>query len=142
LLTRITQHLERNEKEDRKIHLPPPMLGREGRKVFWINFPDFCTRLKRSPDHLMQYTLTELGTTGNLDAGNRFIIKGRLRPNQIESILRHYLSEYVFCKTCKCSDTNLKKENRMQFVECHTCGSVRSVAIIQRGFNAVIEKRK
>jgi hypothetical protein len=48
----------------------------------------------------------------------------------------------VACRTCKSPDTNLKKENRLYFLCCESCGSTRSVATIKKGFEAQIGKRK
>lgn len=134
---------ELGAKEDHRIKIPPPVVGKDGtRKTVWTNFADICKKMRRKPDHLMQYALAEMGTTGNLDGENQFVIKGRFQPKQIQSVLRHYVAEYVVCKTCRSPDTNLKKENRMHFLECRACGSTRSVAAIKVGFQAVVGKRR
>eukprot|EP01098_Paradermamoeba_levis_P002087 TRINITY_DN1246_c0_g2_i2.p2 TRINITY_DN1246_c0_g2~~TRINITY_DN1246_c0_g2_i2.p2 ORF type:complete len:112 (+),score=36.66 TRINITY_DN1246_c0_g2_i2:356-691(+) len=108
----------------------------------WANFTDNCASLKRPPDHVLQYALAELGTTGSADGQNQLVIKGRFQPKQIESVLRHYFSEYVCCRTCKSGDTALEKENRLYFIQCQNCGSRRSVAAINKGYQAQVGKRK
>lgn len=116
----------------------------------------------------MTFALAELGTNGSVDGSQRMVIKGRFNPKQIESVIKHYIStlrallldcvdltrtdlirwvaiiaaEYVTCRTCKSPETNLKKENRLYFVQCKSCGSTRSVAAIKTGFQAQVGKRK
>jgi len=127
----------------KRYQIKPPQVCREGtKKTVWLNFAEICPMLKRKPEHVLNYVLAELGTNGSLDGKLRLVIKGRFQPKQIENVLRHYISEYVACRTCKSPDTNLKKENRLYFLCCETCGSTRSVAAIKKGFEAQIGKRK
>jgi len=123
--------------------IPPPSVGRDGaKKTVWSNFAEMCPALKRKPEHVLNYVLAELGTDGSVDGKHRLVIKGRFQPKQIETVIRHYISEYVACRTCKSPDTVLKKENRMHFVCCEACGSTRSVVPIKKGYAAQIGKRK
>eukprot|EP00009_Paramoeba_aestuarina_P001009 CAMPEP_0201513240 /NCGR_PEP_ID=MMETSP0161_2-20130828/5336_1 /ASSEMBLY_ACC=CAM_ASM_000251 /TAXON_ID=180227 /ORGANISM="Neoparamoeba aestuarina, Strain SoJaBio B1-5/56/2" /LENGTH=275 /DNA_ID=CAMNT_0047909375 /DNA_START=56 /DNA_END=883 /DNA_ORIENTATION=+ len=134
---------ELGAKEDLRIKIPPPVVGKDGtRKTVWTNFADICKKMGRKPEHVVQYALAEMGTTGSLDAEMQFVIKGRFQQKQIQSVLRHYVAEYVVCKTCRSPDTILKKENRMYFLECRACGSTRSVAAIKTGYQAVVGKRR
>ena len=102
---------------------------------------EICKKLRRQPDHLIQYIFTELGTNGSIDGNQRLIIKGRFQIKQIETLLRKYIIEYVSCKTCKSPDTNLIKENRLFFVNCESCGSSRSVTAIKSAMKGAGEKR-
>mmetsp|Transcript_25319 Transcript_25319/g.63487 ORF Transcript_25319/g.63487 Transcript_25319/m.63487 type:complete len:150 (-) Transcript_25319:44-493(-) len=132
-----------SQKSDYRIKVPPPVVFREGtKKTVWANFSDICTILRRNHDHVLEYALAEMGTTGTLDAKKRLTVRGRFQPKQIQNVLRHYIGEYVVCKTCKSPETFLRKENRMNFLECRACGSVRSVGSIKSGYKAVIGKRR
>jgi len=123
--------------------MKPPVLNRIGtKKTAWSNFLEICTILHRKPDHFMNFVLTELGTNGSVDGSYALIIKGRFQPKQIETVIRHYITEYVACRTCRSPETYLKKENRLYFLCCQTCGSTRSVAAIKKGFEAQVGKRK
>jgi len=123
--------------------MKPPALNRIGtKKTAWSNFLEICQILHRKPDHFLNYVLTELGTNGSVDGSYSLIIKGRFQPKQIENVIRHYISEYVACRTCKSPETTLKKENRLYFLCCQACGSTRSVAAIKKGFKAQVGKRK
>lgn len=45
---------------------------------------------------MQAFLLTELGTSGSVDAANQLIIKGRFQQKQIESVLRKYISKCAF----------------------------------------------
>jgi len=147
LLDRVFQILSDNQleltKTQRKQILPPPELGHEGaKKTIWTNFQATCDVMNRQVDHVLGYVKVELGTTASIDAKNQLVIKGRFTIKQIESVLRHYVIEYGSCGTCKSPDTILKKEERLYFIQCKSCGSARSVAPIQPGFVAQVGKRR
>eukprot|EP00249_Psilotum_nudum_P018174 c26675_g2_i2 orf=549-929(+) len=121
----------------------PPQVLREGtKKTVFVNFMDLCKIMHRQPEHVMNYLLAEMGTSGNLDGQQRLVVKGRFAPKNFEGILRRYVNEYVMCNGCKSPDTVLSKENRLFFLRCEQCGCSRSVAPIKAGFVARVEKRK
>lgn len=124
--------------EERTVYkMKPPVVYREGtKKTVWVNFPEICKIMNRSPEHVMAYVLAEVGSTGSIDGSGRLVLRGRFQPKHVENLLRSYIGEYVKCHTCKGPETVLKKENRLLFVACEKCGSTRSVAAIKTGFQA------
>ena len=113
---------------------------REGtKKTVFVNLMEICNAMHRSHEHVTQYLMAELGTSGTLDGQNRLIIKGRFLPKVFEGVLRHYFIDYVICQMCKSSDTKLVKDpkTRLNSCVCQVCGSSRSVSAIQKGFQAV-----
>jgi len=125
------------EQEKIKYTMKPPVVYREGtKKTIWVNFPEICKIMNRQPEHVLAFLLAEVGTTGSIDGNGRFVIKGRFQPKHIENILRRYIAEYVKCHTCKTPETHLKKENRLLFMVCDKCGSIRTVTPIKTGFQA------
>ena len=129
--------------ERRKYTMVAPIVNREGsKKTNFANINDICKRMKREPTHLISYMYAELGTQGSVDGNQSLIIKGRFQQKQIESVLKHYIGEYVTCQTCKSADTTMKKENKLFFLQCAACGSSRAVSAIKSGYKAQIGKRK
>jgi len=130
--------------KNKRIRLPPPELGRDGpKKIIWVNFGATAHAMHRSRSHFLKYTLAELGTTGTLNEANGHLtIRGRFQSKQIQTIIRHYVSEYVICNICKGCDTRLTKEQRMQFLTCNHCTARRSVAQVKVGYVAQIGRRK
>lgn len=151
LLSRFFDILKKNNPElagDRvglKFKIPPPICQREGsKKTLFANVQAIASVLQRSPEHLIQFLFAELGTSGSIDGEKRLVLKGKFQPNQIESVIRRYILEYVTCGTCKSINTELKREsaNRLHFLSCKACGSTRSVSSIKTGFQAQIGRRK
>jgi len=147
LLGRVFNILRENNPElagdRRRTVMRPPQVLREGtKKTVFVNFMDLCKTMHRLPEHVMNFLLAELGTSGSLDGQQRLVVKGRFAPKNFEGILRRYINEYVICNGCKSPDTILSKENRLFFLRCEKCGSGRSVAPIKAGFQARVGRRK
>jgi len=126
-----------------KKSIEPPEVGKIGtKKVAWANFVSNCRSIGRKPEHVVEFVLTELGTTGSLDGQNKFIIKGRFSSKQLESVLSKYIKEYVACSTCRFLNTELKRENRILFKVCKDCGASSSVSSIRQGFRVQTKRKK
>ena len=149
LLDRIFGLLKQNNPEltgeKRRTVLKPPQVLREGtKKTVFVNFSDLCKAMHRTQEHVLNFLLAELGTSGSLDGQQRLIVKGRFLPKAFEGVLRRYVNEYVLCQACKSPDTLLDKDERTRLyvLRCQQCGANRSVAAIKQGFQAQIGKRK
>jgi translation initiation factor 2 subunit 2 len=133
-------HENNPELSDRKRHtMKPPQVMRVGtKKTLWANFQENCQMMHRNPEHVLQFTLAELGTEGSIDGNQRLVIRGRYVPKDIESLLRKYIAEYVTCQMCRIPNTTLTRDSvsRLYFVHCQDCGSSRSVSAIRSGFHA------
>ncbi len=142
LLDRIFHILQSNNPDliDKKRHtMKPPQLMRVGtKKTLWVNFQEICAMMNRSPDHVYQFFMAELGTEGSIDGNQRLVIRGKYVPKYIESLLRKYIQEYVTCNMCRSPATDLTKDSvsRLFFCNCKNCGSSRSVAPIRSGYHA------
>jgi translation initiation factor 2 subunit 2 len=140
LLDRVFEILSstNQDKEGRK-KMPPPKLSRIGtKKTLWVNYQEICSILQRSPEHVFQFFMAELGTDGNFDGQQRLVIKGKYVSKYIESLLKKYIVEYVTCQMCRSPNTELAKDSstRLQFCKCSDCGSSRSVSAIRSGYHA------
>ena len=142
LLDNIVDLLQTNnpalvEKKKRNIK-PPQLTLLSSKKTLWVNFQEICTMMQRSPEHVFQFFVTELGTEGSIDGNQRLVIRGKYVPKYIESLLRKYVVEYVTCEMCRSPNTDLKKDgaSRLYFCHCRDCGSSRSVAPIRSGYHA------
>ncbi|KAI9362090.1 domain found in IF2B/IF5-domain-containing protein [Zopfochytrium polystomum] len=146
LLTRVFRIIRQQNPdisgEKNKYRLPPPQVLREGtKKTVFANVVELSKKMRREPDHVIQYLFSELGTTGSVDGSQRLVIRGRFPQKHIENVLKRYIVEYVTCRTCKSGDTILSKENRLFFLQCQSCGSTKSVSAIKTGFVAQTQKR-
>ncbi|XP_026459167.1 eukaryotic translation initiation factor 2 subunit beta-like [Papaver somniferum] len=80
--------------------------------------------MHRDPVHVMNFFLTEMGTSGSLDGQHRLTVNARFSPNNFEGILPRYINEHVICNGCRSPETILSKETSC----CQQCGSERCVA--------------
>merc|ERR1740138_31356 len=131
--------------EKRKTILKPPQVAREGSKrTSFINFQELCILMGRPPDHVMQFLLSEIGSSGSLDGSMCLIIKGRYLPKDFERVLRRYMLEYVLCNSCKSAETSLDKDQnkRLMFIKCCQCKASRTVSNIKSGFQARTTSRR
>ena len=142
LLQRVSDFIHAKDPErdgKKRTTMKPPVLMRVGtKKTLWANFQDECRDMRRSPEHVYQFFMAELGTEGSIDGNQRLVIRGKYVPKYIESLLRKYIVEYVTCKMCRSPNTTLTKDSvsRLYFMHCQDCGSSRSVAPIRAGFHA------
>lgn len=74
--------------------IAPPNIAREGSKrSLFSNIGDICKKMRRQPEHVIQFLFAELGTSGSVDGAGRLVIKGRFQQKQIENVLRRYIGE-------------------------------------------------
>eukprot|EP01024_Parvocaulis_polyphysoides_P049629 TRINITY_DN4823_c0_g3_i3.p1 TRINITY_DN4823_c0_g3~~TRINITY_DN4823_c0_g3_i3.p1 ORF type:complete len:234 (-),score=68.19 TRINITY_DN4823_c0_g3_i3:86-787(-) len=92
----ILRELNPSLSDRKRTILKPPQIAREGtKKTVFSNFMDMAKALNRSPEHLMNYLLAELGTSGSLDGQQRLIVKARFQSKNFEVGLRKYVNEYA-----------------------------------------------
>ncbi|EAS05981.2 domain found in IF2B/IF5 protein (macronuclear) [Tetrahymena thermophila SB210] len=138
LLDRINDILKRNnpslQEGKTKISIKTPQIEKMGKKTAWLNFMDIVNKMKRDPQHVQQFVVTELGTEGTI-ANNQLILKSsKFNDKHFESIIKKYIAEYVQCSLCKSPNTKLTKDTntRLFMIECDQCKSSRSVATIKK----------
>lgn len=126
LLKRAKAEIPESLSSGERFQLPEPDLVVEGKGSVLRNFMDFAERLRRDPQHLLQYLLRELGTPGTLE-GRRVVFKSRINQQQLVERIWDYTGTYVICSECGRPDTRLVKEGRVHFIECEACGAKRPV---------------
>jgi len=142
LLERVVDLLQTNNPElvdkKRRNIKPPQLTLMSSKKTLWVNFQEICSMMQRSPEHVYQFFMAELGTEGSIDGNQRLVIRGKYVAKYIESLLRKYVVEYVTCEMCRSPNTDLIKDqgSRLHFCNCRDCGSSRSVAPIRSGYHA------
>ncbi|KAI3853632.1 hypothetical protein MKW98_025149 [Papaver atlanticum] len=66
-------------------------------KTVLVNFMDICKKMNREPEHVINFLLTEMGTTGSLDGQQRLVVKRRFTTDNLKGFLRKYVNDYVIC---------------------------------------------
>jgi translation initiation factor 2 subunit 2 len=94
----------------------------EGKKTILTNFLNITSHIRREPEHLQKFILKELATSGQRE-GDRLILNNKIPSSKINAKIEQYVKEFVICKECGKPDTELKKENRLNFINCLACGA-------------------
>ena len=111
-----------------RFELPEMDVLQEGKITVLRNFIDITDKLRRDPQHLLQFMLKELGTPGNIE-GRRAVFKAKIGPQQINDKIQMYTETYVICSECGLPDTKMTKDGRTLMLECEACGARRPITV-------------
>jgi translation initiation factor 2 subunit 2 len=109
-----------------RFQVPRPDIRFAGRRTVVVNFREIADELRRDPEHLLKFLVSETATRANLD-GNRAIFQGRFGFETIKNLLNIYVNKYVTCPVCGRPDTRIEKERRLFFLQCEACGARSSI---------------
>ena len=112
---------------EERFEVPDPEVRTEGSRTVWENFEAVHGRLARSPDHLMRFLQSELGTSARIDDRGRARFTGDFKQRRIAEAVESYLKGFVTCSECRSPDTNLIDERGTTVVKCDACGAISSV---------------
>lgn len=128
LLNRAKETLPETIENHERFELPELDILQEGKTTVFRNFIDVTDKLRRDPQHVLQFLLKELGTPGNIE-GRRVVFKAKISPVNIKEKIQTYTETYVICSECGLPDTKMIKEDRTLILECEACGARRSINV-------------
>jgi translation initiation factor 2 subunit 2 len=128
LLDRAKSVLPETIENHERFVLPDLDIIQEGKITIFRNFIDVTDKLRRDPQHVLQFMLKELGTPGNID-GRRAVFKAKISPMHINEKIQTYTDTYVICSECGLPDTKIEKEDRTLILVCEACGARRSINV-------------
>ncbi|HJH56667.1 MAG TPA: translation initiation factor IF-2 subunit beta [Euryarchaeota archaeon] len=111
-----------------RFEIPELDILQEGKITVFRNFIDVTDKLRRDPQHVLQFLLKELGAPGNVE-GRRAVFKAKISPNQINDKIQMYTETYVICSECGLPDTKMVKDGRTLMLECEACGARRPITV-------------
>jgi translation initiation factor 2 subunit 2 len=98
----------------------------EGKKTILTNFFVIASHIRREGEHFQKFILKEIAASGHRD-GDRLILNMKVPSAKINLKVEQYVKEFVLCKECGKPDTELKREGRLNFINCLACGAKHSV---------------
>ncbi len=98
----------------------------EGKKTILTNFFQVATHIRRNPEHFLKFILKEIAVSGHKD-GERLVLNMKVPSAKINLKIEQYVKEFVLCKECGKPDTEIVKEDRLNFLHCLACGAKHSV---------------
>jgi len=140
LLDRFYAIMPQQSQQLRKKLPKQPITKKAGKKTHWTNIYHCADSVNRKLEHLQQFILAELSTTGTLNGTYCLIILGRYEQPKIEFVFKKYIVQYVQCENCKGLDSNLEKDSitNLPTIKCNNCKSDRRVCEISSGYYATM----
>lgn len=128
LLDRARDRIPKDISERARWTLPEPQIMIEGANTIFRNFTDVVSHMDRDENHVFQYILNELGTSGSRE-GPRARFKGRIPPKRLKKRIVNYVNTFIKCGQCSAPDTLFIKEERTTLLKCQACGATRPVKL-------------
>lgn len=122
LLNEAYKKVKKPETSGERFEIPPIKGHFEGNKTILTNFFFIASHLRRKPEHFQKFLLKELAVSGQKDS-DRLILNRKVASSKINEKIESYTKEFVLCKECKKPDTELIKEDRLNFIHCLACGA-------------------
>lgn len=111
--------------------LPAPKLLFKNSYTIWENFGKFCQAVNRQETAIQTFINKELGlkSPSTIKSNGVLSMRGRVKTDQIESLIIKYVRAYVKCSQCSSITTTLKRDSstRLTYVSCNNCNSNRYV---------------
>ena len=128
LLERARDRIPTDISERNRWIMPNPEILVEGNQTIIRNFSAIVDAMDRDANHVYQYLINELGTSGTREQV-RVMLKGRVPPKRIKEKIVGYVKTYILCEQCKAPDTRFIKEERTTLLKCQACGATRPVRL-------------
>ena len=128
LLDRARDLIPKDISERARWTLPEPESLLEGNQTILRNFSSIVDSMDRDPNHVYQFLINELGTSGTQE-NTRILLKGRVPPKRIKEKIVAYVKNYILCDQCRAPDTRFIKEDRTTLLKCQACGATRPVRL-------------
>ena len=126
LLNRARDRIPKDISERSRWTMPQPDIMIEGSQTILRNFSEIVDAMDRDANHVFQYLLNELGTSGSRE-NVRIMLKGKVPPKRIKEKIVSYVKTYILCGECKAPDTRFVREDRTTLLKCQACGATRPV---------------
>lgn len=135
----IKNHNPEFTSERANLKIPVPQITSVGKtRSSWLNFESFVESLNRPRDHLSNYVKGEIGCEATIGGEKQLFLKAKVSKNQIESILRKYIQDYVKCPNCKSFKTILKKDQSTRLLQicCESCKTEKTIQNLKSSVKA------
>jgi len=122
LLDKAYKKVKQVDTSSERFEIPKIQGHFEGKKTVLTNFFQIASHLRRPGEHLQKFLLKELAVSGSKDS-ERLILNMKVPSTKINHKVESYAKEFVICKECGKPDTEIKKEGRLNFLQCLACGA-------------------
>ena len=128
LLDKAREGIPKDISERSRWTMPQPDIMIEGSQTILRNFSEIVDAMDRDANHVFQYLLNELGTSGSREQV-RIMLKGKVPPKRIKEKIVSFVKTFILCGECKAPDTRFVREDRTTLLKCQACGATRPVRL-------------
>ena len=114
LLERARDRIPKDISERSRWTMPQPDIMIEGSQTILRNFSEIVDSMDRDANHVFQYLLNELGTSGSREQF-RIMLKGKVPPKRIKEKIVSYVKAFILCGECKAPDTRFVRGTGLPF---------------------------
>ena len=117
------------EKETCTLVIPPPIIEKGTTKINWKNIKSFLKITKTPPEHFFSYIEKNINEKiswfSNSISDGLLIFNKKIKTSEISNIMVKYTKEFVFCKHCNNSNTQMFKDLNIRKwkIYCNECKS-------------------
>lgn len=122
LLEKGMEEVPDDSEEADRFEVPVADTRKDGSKTVVENFGEIVDAFSREEKHVSKYIVNELGTAGHVE-GSELVLNGEFRRGNVQSKVKQYANEYVFCPECERPDTEIIKEKGVEILKCKACGA-------------------
>jgi len=127
LINRAYDDMQRIRAAKKKPTFPQPNIVSKDRKTFFLNFEDMCNSMHRDQEYVKKYIETETNIATSILGDNSLKFDVNVKPLQIKNLITNLIKEYVICKDCKSSITQMHRDNKITYLTCDLCKSKKSI---------------
>ena len=107
----------------------PPHVKRVNRKTFFVNFEDYVSALRTTDNFLKRFIESEFSCSSSIDSNHILILDKIIHESKFMRAIKVYINKYLKCPQCKNTNTNIIRENRLNYIKCLTCLSKTNVIL-------------
>lgn len=127
MLDRIYDSLPEKTKKHERFEMPVADSFVQGNKTIVKNFSAILKTINRDERHLFKFLTKETATAASIDDSGRLILNGKFSQEQVNQLLRNYITQFVLCPECKRPDTHTIEKQGVKMLKCEACGAISSV---------------
>jgi translation initiation factor 2 subunit 2 len=127
LLEKAKKEMPESVHEKERFEIPSVKGHLQGNKTVVTNLQQIASHLHRPIEHMLKFLLKELATPGETKKNGSTIFGRKISSSDINTKIKKYADEFIFCKECGKPDTEFLKEEGNMFIKCMVCGSKQQI---------------
>ncbi|OIO42126.1 translation initiation factor IF-2 subunit beta [Candidatus Pacearchaeota archaeon CG10_big_fil_rev_8_21_14_0_10_31_9] len=126
LLDEAYSKVKKIDSKSGRFEIPKVDVQNVGNKTILSNFIHIVSYVRRTPEQVYKFLTKELASSGKIE-NDRLIFNRKISSSQVQDKFNLYVKKYVLCNQCGKPDTEIVKQDNLQFIHCLACGAKQSL---------------